>query len=192
MKQLAFSLAVLLAVGIARPAFAADAAVPKLVEQAQASFDAGHFLDAAAKFEDAYKKSHQLSLLGSAAEAYRRQFEVDQDTAHLERARGLLTNFIVVTDDPALRSNAQRALADIELLMRSAGKTPSSDPGGFAVPCASGGSARGENREPVYKQWWLWTIVSVALVGAVTGLAIGLSRPGAPDTMGGNYRPRFQ
>lgn len=30
-------------------------------------------------------------------------------------------------------------------------------------------------RQPVYKKWWLWTIVGVAAAGAATGLALGLT-----------------
>lgn len=32
-----------------------------------------------------------------------------------------------------------------------------------------------EKSEPVYKKWWLWTIVGVVAAGAATGLAVGLS-----------------
>lgn len=38
-------------------------------------------------------------------------------------------------------------------------------------------------RKPVYKQWWLWTLVGVGVAGAATGLALGLTlgRP-APNS----------
>jgi tetratricopeptide (TPR) repeat protein len=32
------------------------------------------------------------------------------------------------------------------------------------------------SEQPVYKRWWLWTVVGVVVAGAVTGLAIGLSK----------------
>lgn len=33
---------------------------------------------------------------------------------------------------------------------------------------------------PVYKKWWLWTIVGVAVVGVGVGLGVGLSQKGEP------------
>jgi hypothetical protein len=41
------------------------------------------------------------------------------------------------------------------------------------VRIASRASAATGSRTPVYKKWWLWTIVGVVVVGGVTGAAVG-------------------
>jgi hypothetical protein len=40
------------------------------------------------------------------------------------------------------------------------------------VPARSSG---GGDSRPVYKKWWLWTIVGVVVVGGITGTAVGVS-----------------
>jgi len=49
---------------------------------------------------------------------------------------------------------------------------------------ASTTPAKGETKTsdstPVYKKWWLWTIVGVAVVGVGVGLGVGLSQKGEP------------
>ena len=47
-------------------------------------------------------------------------------------------------------------------------------------------------KTPVYKKWWLWTIVggTVAVgVGLGVGLALGLPRTPSASTQGGTFEP---
>jgi len=49
---------------------------------------------------------------------------------------------------------------------------------------------------PVYKRWWLWTIVGVAAAGAAVGLGVGLTQQRSfnstlPDLVAGNAAVRF-
>src|SRR6185436_9073779 len=49
---------------------------------------------------------------------------------------------------------------------------------------------RQKERTPVYKTWWLWTAVGVAVVGAVViGVAVAETRP--PTCGAGNFCPGF-
>ena len=47
---------------------------------------------------------------------------------------------------------------------------------------------------PVYKKWWLWTAVGVAVAIVVTGMAAGLTPDNAsmPKTANGNQAPVFR
>jgi tetratricopeptide (TPR) repeat protein len=47
-------------------------------------------------------------------------------------------------------------------------------------------------RKPVYKRWWLWTVVGVVVVGgAAVGLAVGLTAPSTQkvEVSNGTFRP---
>jgi hypothetical protein len=36
--------------------------------------------------------------------------------------------------------------------------------------------------QPVYKKWWLWTIVGVAVAGAGVGIGLGVSHASSSST----------
>ena len=43
-----------------------------------------------------------------------------------------------------------------------------------------GGTGEQRNGRPLYKQWWLWTLVGVGVAGIATGVALGIATR-APD-----------
>ena len=52
------------------------------------------------------------------------------------------------------------------------------------------------DRRPLYKRWWLWTVVGVAAAGAAVGLGVGLTQQRSfnstlPDLVVGNAAVRF-
>lgn len=52
------------------------------------------------------------------------------------------------------------------------------------------------DRTPVYKRWWLWTVVGVVAAGAAVGLGVGLTQQRSfsstlPDLVVGNAAVRF-
>jgi tetratricopeptide (TPR) repeat protein len=71
-----------------------------------------------------------------------------------------------------------------------AGSTTHAPPTAPATPQATSLTARETAppaRTPVYKRWWLWTIVGVAAVGAGVGLGVGLTRgPSYPSATTSN------
>jgi hypothetical protein len=65
----------------------------QLYQQGHAAFAAGHFDEAARLFESGFAASPQPKLLWNAAQAHRKQFEIDRDPAALRRARALYHNY---------------------------------------------------------------------------------------------------
>lgn len=53
---------------------------------------------------------------------------------------------------------------------------PGPAPGALAT---SGAASRGDRGTPVYKKWWLWTIVGVVVVGAAVGIGVGVAESGS-------------
>jgi hypothetical protein len=51
-----------------------------------------------------------------------------------------------------------------------------------AVPLDLSPHAAPSERQPVYKKWWVWTIVAVVAAGAATTAAVLITRDDAPDT----------
>jgi hypothetical protein len=45
------------------------------------------------------------------------------------------------------------------------------------APTAPPPPTHAERPTPVYKKWWLWTIVGVVVAGAAVGLGVGLGLP---------------
>ena len=41
-----------------------------------------------------------------------------------------------------------------------------------------------KKKKPVYKAWWLWTVVGLVVAGAAVGVALGVTKPieSSPDT----------
>jgi hypothetical protein len=56
------------------------------------------------------------------------------------------------------------------------------------APAATVARNSSASERPIYKKWWLWTIVGVAVAGVAVGLAVGLapgpSAPSVPTTAG--------
>ena len=192
MKGWASALVFVAMVGIGQPALANDvAAAKKLFAAGEAAYAIGHYLDAASNFENAFLKSPRPAFLWNAASAYRKQYELDGEILRLKKARNLYRNLLQIAEDGKLRADAERELAGVEAIIASTGQ-PVARP--ELTTSKTSAPPPESDTTPVYKKWWLWTAVSVAVAGVVTGLAVGLTRPGgAPDTPGGNYpSPKFQ
>jgi hypothetical protein len=63
------------------------------------------------------------------------------------------------------------------------------------APSPADTSAASATRSPIYKRWWLWTIVGVAAAGAAVGLGVGLTQRSfsstLPDLVIGKSAVRF-
>ncbi len=175
----------------------------RLYHEGETAFGMGRFLDAAAAFERAYTLSHKSQLLWNIAQAYRRQYDDDHDLGRLRHAIALYRNFIDLAP-PAERRDGTQALAAAEAELRAREAAPavparSPVPTNGAKPTAPGSlveakppaattvtptgvdAAESEEKKPaapVYKKWWLWTIVGVvAAGGAAAGTAVALGQP---------------
>jgi tetratricopeptide (TPR) repeat protein len=56
---------------------------------------------------------------------------------------------------------------------------PATSPSSNALTASAPAKAE---RKPLYKKWWLWTVVGVAAAGAGVGLGLGLSSSHAPSS----------
>ncbi len=50
-----------------------------------------------------------------------------------------------------------------------------------AVAVNDSGAAHRDRGTPVYKKWWLWTIVGVVVVGAAVGVGVGVAASSSPS-----------
>ncbi len=166
-------------------------------EDGTAAFQAGHCVEAAKDFEDAYALSRRPELLWNISVAYRKQYELDGDAAHLRKARLLLGNLVELAPSADLGAEARRALWEVEeaLHLPSRGPAPPlPDRGRSALDLTPPPAATPPERVPPSRRWWFWTaIAGVVVIGGATGLAIGLApRDGAVQpSAGGSYAPVF-
>lgn len=183
---------VLLVLLLAVPAAAAEGDAQQLYDRGQASFEVGHYDEAARLFEEAYLLSRRPRLLWNAALANRRQYEVDHDPERLRKARLFYQNCAQLVEDPAEKREAateERAVA-AEIEREEARRARLN---AVRLGLRSEKPERPVKRPlPLNAKWWLWTIVGGAVVvGATTGLAVGLSPRAAPATDAGNFRVGF-
>ena len=54
--------------------------------------------------------------------------------------------------------------------------TTTQSPVESASPAAHDSAARDTQARPIYKRWWVWTLVGVAAAGAAVGLGVGLTQ----------------
>jgi tetratricopeptide (TPR) repeat protein len=169
--------ALALALSIVLLAQAAARAAPEDDEQARARYEAGKVAyerkDYAAAYEQfrrAYLISQRPELLFNMSSALQRL-----DRPH-EAAESLRAYLRVVPDEPDRVSIGERirALEEKQRLLdeERARATPS-------VPAATAVAVPRPGRTPIYKRWWLWTVVGLALAGAAVGIGVGVWRAGA-------------
>ena len=73
--------------------------------------------------------------------------------------------------------------------------TPEPPAASTPSPAAPAPRTAARDTQPVYKRWWLWTVVGVAAAGAAVGLGVGLTQhpfnSTLPDLVVGNAAVRF-
>jgi len=114
MRPLALAL-VLFAIPL--PGRAQDAEGRRYFEAGNAAFALGRYLVAATAFEEAYRHTPLPETAFSAAQAYRRQYWVDQDPARLRRAQELYRAYLDAVPEGGRREHAVTHLQTIELLL---------------------------------------------------------------------------
>ena len=98
--------------------------------------------------------------------------------------------------DAELRGKAQEYKAQLEHDSATAAPAASSDAAATAAiaaqPTTTAVTAAPTPRQPIYKKWWLWTIVGVAAAGAITATVIATypREPTIPDNAQ-SYSPMF-
>jgi tetratricopeptide (TPR) repeat protein len=186
-------LAVLLHIAAAAQADGRDVARQRFKEGSQ-HYDLGEYKEALAAFKDAYREYEDPSFLFNIAQCYRQLGDKDQ-------AVRLFRTFIAKLPDAPNRDEVRATIAtlqdaiDRERAARSAPPTGTMPPSSEAAamspasePAPTAAVTRADHPTPVYKKWWLWTLVGVVVVGAAVGTGVGVaaagSHPSASTTFG--------
>ena len=150
-------------------------------------FDLGRFGEAAHEFEAAYEAKNDPALLYNLGQAYR---------ADGQYAKALVAYkaFLRKSNDASRRPDVEARITELQQLLEQQKSASSKPPTGTIPPedvkkatTASPAPAPApalvvatppeRHETPVYKRWWLWTIVGVAAAGAATGIAVALTTP---------------
>jgi tetratricopeptide (TPR) repeat protein len=165
----AFLVAVSLLSAIARAESPAEKEARERYSVAQKAFDEARYQDAAAEFERSYQLSHYPAILHKIALCY------DQ-LAQSAKAIDYYQRYLDAED----RENPRRAgiEARIATLKEQIKPAPPAEPQSQPQPLAP--PPPPPRKTPLYKKWWLWTVVGVAAAGLAVGLGVGLAPPSSP------------
>jgi len=156
-------------------------------------FDLGEYKEALASFKEAYRDFEDPTFLFNIAQCHRQLGDKEQ-------AVRMYRTFLNKRPDAPNAEEVRRTIAtlqeaiDKERASRTSPPTgtlspneapPTTAPAVTTAPTATAPAAtapEAEHRTPIYKKWWLWTIVGVVVVGAAvgTGVGIALSKPSHP------------
>jgi len=166
-------------------------------QRATAHYAIGEFDQAAADYQLAYKLKQDPALLYNAAQAFRL-------AGRLDRALVLYRNYINLYPDAGNIKEVRQQVAKLKSAVASAATAVTSPPTGTtrpaeeppahppivvgdrpsaAAPQAPAPSPRVAPREqharrtPVYKKWWLWTIVGAVAAGGAVTAAVLVTQP---------------
>jgi tetratricopeptide (TPR) repeat protein len=162
----------------------------------------GEFSDALQSFKAAYRAFEDPSLLFNIAQC-QRQLNLKQEAIRTYRA------YLHDVPNAPERAEVQTTIAALEdALARERAATSSPPHGMLGAPPEPGptaaepapGPARADvvtpappaRATPVYKKWWLWTIVGAVAVGGAVALGVSLAPgPAAPNvaTTNGTLHP---
>jgi tetratricopeptide (TPR) repeat protein len=196
-KVIAAALAAVLlcAAGVARADEISEAR--QHYQRAQTHYAVAEFADAAREYQEAYKLKPDPALLYNAAQASR--------LAGLHRQALLLyKNYVNFYPRERNVADARAHVARLEPLVAQEEQAKNAPPTATTEPRMGGGGtsaaptepreavaaapvrpAAGGERRPVYKAWWLWTIVGVVVVGGVTAAVVATQVEKTPWATGG-------
>jgi hypothetical protein len=167
-------------------------------DEATAAYNIGDFARATVEYREAYRLVHDPVLLYDAAQACRLGNDPSQ-------ALFLYRSYLRALPSAANRSQVEERIAALEkqLMAQPANPEPTPKPpikqeelpkppppppqmNVNPVPTATGSIAakitERHSRTPVYKKWWLWTIVGVVAAGAAVGIGLGVTSSSSTPT----------
>jgi tetratricopeptide (TPR) repeat protein len=142
---------------------------------AQKLFDQARYEEAAAEFQKSYELSRYPAILHKIALSY------DQ-LGNLDKAIEFYQKYLDADPKSERRAGIEARIAKLKEQQQPApSPTPTAPPAAVVAPQATAVTAAPAPRKtPVYKKWWLWTIVGVAAAGLAVGLGVGLAPPSSP------------
>jgi tetratricopeptide (TPR) repeat protein len=152
----------------------ADVEVDEHVAQGHRLYLLGRYQDAIGEYRRAYELRADPQFLFQIAEAYRQLGATEQALFYYER---YLAGAAAGPD----RAVAEQRVAEIESL-RAAPPAPSPAPRLVAAPGATAAPIV-RRPAPIWRRWWLWTAIGVALAAGATAAALaGRSETSTPST----------
>lgn len=168
-------------------------------QKATAHFAVGEFAEAAVEYQAAYKAKPDPALLYDAAQAYRL-------SNNPEKALILYRNYLQLYPGEPNAAEVRAQIDKVREAISAAEKAKSSPPTGTneprhlagapahpapfasvtaapppakqaAVSDAQSASASAERPTPLYRKWWLWTVVGVVVAGGVVTAAVLATQP---------------
>lgn len=185
------ALVLLLACATARADRASEAR--EHYQSATAHFAVGEFADAATEYQEAFKLKPDPALLYNAAQSYRL-------ANNPEKALILYKNYVQLYPNEANADEVRRQIDKVKEAIAAAERAKTSPPTGTNEPkqlpsstapestpattqseaiaaTTNTEAAAPQKREtPIYKKWWLWTIVGVVVAGGVVTTAVLVTR----------------
>jgi tetratricopeptide (TPR) repeat protein len=207
--QLVLALAVAAHIHVAAADEANDAQARALSTEGLTQFKSGHYDEAIAAFQASYALSPLPPLLFNAAQAYRLQGRCEEALTHYRR-------YLDAAPEAPNRAAAEARMIEMDRCARAdrqaaaghdeppvARETPQPQPLPIArvevppqqpqpiarvevPPPQPLPPTRVDKRRPLYKTWWLWTTVGVAVIaGVVAGAVVAGERPTFHATLPG-------
>jgi tetratricopeptide (TPR) repeat protein len=153
-------------------------------------FDLGEYKEALASFKEAYRDFEDPTFLFNIAQCHRQLGDKEQavrmyrtyvskrpDAPNAEEVRRTIATLQEAID----KERASRASPPTGTLSPSEAPPTETAPPAATTPAAPS-APEAEHHTPIYKKWWLWTIVGVVVVGAAVGTGVGIaaSKPSHP------------
>jgi hypothetical protein len=162
----------------------------RLYDEGEAEYKAGHFLEAARRFEQAHAELPRHALLWNIGQAYRHQFDIDRDPERLIRARDAFKGFAQKAQSPVDVREAQDAAAEVDRRLAAFEAAQAArDAVAGAVPAPSPASPWPRDQG---SRLTLVTSLSLIAGGVVTGaggMALGLLAHGEAQTVQASSTP---
>jgi tetratricopeptide (TPR) repeat protein len=159
------------------PPAPADQEVGEHVAQGHRLYQLGHYQEAIAEYRHAYELRADPQFLFQIAESYRQLGATEQALFYYDR-------YLAGAPEAPDRNTAEERVAEIESLR--ARPPAATAPGLVGAPAP--GAEGTKKPKPLWRRWWVWTAVGVALAAGATAaaLAVRSSETPAPATDLGN------
>jgi tetratricopeptide (TPR) repeat protein len=165
-RSLIAALVLLLSTAMARAESPAEREARQRYTHAQKLADSGHWADALDEYQRAYELSKYPALL------YRIALCQDQ-LGHTAEALASYKQFLAEEPSSERRASVEQRISVLEAQQQQPNApAPVVTPAPAPAPVAAGIPPR---KTPVYKKWWLWTLVGVAAAGVAVGVGVGVA-----------------
>jgi tetratricopeptide (TPR) repeat protein len=156
----------------------ADVEVDEHVAQGHRLYQLGRYQEAIAEYRRAYELRADPQFLFQIAESYRQLGASEQALFYYDR-------YLAGAPTGADRDTAEERVTEIESL-RARPPAPTA-PGLVGTLGPGPGEGAKKQPKPLWRRWWLWTAIGVAVAAGATAAALaGRSETSVPSTALGN------